>query len=156
MRRQRPPGSDPWASFAPGTGGPMARRSLGLQRLPGCATVDGVGSKLLQEPPASLSFMHFCFVCIDALVTGIIKYYVAALSLVSSHSFIAFGQRSFHLFFLGWPTRSKPSQGQTVFCCFRCSLNSVRTICTRNNLFASASNTKPTQQTIQTIAGYCS
>lgn len=47
-----------------------------------------------------LLFMHFCFVCIDALVTGIIKYYVAALySRFFSLVYCPFAQRSFLLSF---------------------------------------------------------
>lgn len=63
-----------------------------------------------------LLFMHFCFVCIDALVTGIIKYYVAARSLVIFHSFIPFCSTQLFTSSLwaGPLTRSKPSQGQTL------------------------------------------
>jgi hypothetical protein len=103
-----------------------------------------------------LLFMHFCFVCIDALVTGIIKYYVAARSLVIFHSFIPFCSTQLFTSSLwaGPLDRSHPKA--RLFRCFRSSLNSVRNDLQQKQPFASASKEKPTQQTIQIIAGYCS
>lgn len=123
MRRQKPPGSDPWAGFAPGTGGPFggghwAAGLQGLQRLPGRRFRLLFGSpfvtyKKLGQP---LSLMRISGFVWDQQNTTLLR----VLSFLLTRSFIALlPSVTFTSPHLGWPTGLRASR------CIR-SLNSVR------------------------------